>query len=228
MSMNKNLLKLSFSGLSKQLNVNENFIVNVYEEANSWSFISKLAQLYEGVFTALIVKRLNEPEIHGAISNLPQTTRIGLSFDLKIITKEQKLLFLTVAEIRNDYIHNISNVSVELKHYLSSLKANRQNEIFRRFQPSIKNMEVTQQSFIEDCKKHIFIACALEALKVYKNVDVQQAQRTHGKFRAEMGEKLLPPKAENSLFFEDKIQIIEYVNKARVCLKKNDILVSGS
>jgi hypothetical protein len=224
MSINKNILKLVFSSLSKQLRVKEDFIVEVYDEANSWSFISKLAQLYEGVFTELIVIRLNEPEIHGTISNLSQATRIDFSHDLKIITREQKFLFLTVAEIRNDYIHNISNVSVELKHYLSTLKAERQKEIFGRFKHFIKNKKVTRESFIEDCKYHIFNECALQALDVYGKMYALQAERKHRKFRAEMSEKLLPPRAEDSLFFDDKIQVMDYVEKARTCLKNNDIL----
>lgn len=224
MSAYKDILKIAFRDLSKQLKVAEHFIIDIHDDANSWSFISKLAQLYEGVFTALIVERLGEPSIYGAISNLPQAVRIGLLHDLEVITKQQKLLFLTVAEIRNDYIHNISNVNIELNNYLSTLKSSRQNEIFGRFKPFISNKEITLQKFNEDCKNHIFIACAGEALKAYANVTSLQAEGKHRKFLAEMGEKLLPKKSEDSLFLEYRIEIHDYVKNARACLKKGGLL----
>lgn len=94
MDTNKELLKIAFKQLSKQLKIPENFIIDIHDDENSWSFISKLAQLVEGVFTTVLVQRLNEPEIFDTISNLPQAVRITLSHDLKIISRDQRFLFL--------------------------------------------------------------------------------------------------------------------------------------
>jgi hypothetical protein len=224
MSTYKKILKIAFHDLSKKLGVAEEFIIDIHDDENSWSFISKFAQLIESIFTKILAQRLNEPEIFGTISNLPQATRIALSHDLKIINKEQKLLFLTIAEIRNDYIHNISNVGVSLKDYLSGLKKPRQTEIFKRFKPFLNDKEITSEKFIEDCKNLIFIACALEILKAYTNVEALQAERKHKNFRAEQAEELLPKRSENSLFLDDKLVICDHVSNAREILKKNGLL----
>ncbi|HGY1007971.1 TPA: hypothetical protein ACNUUR_000523 [Aeromonas salmonicida] len=224
MSTYKKILEIAFRTLSKKLSVDEKFIVDIYDDEQSWSFISKLAQLFEGVFTEILVQRLNEPETFGMISNLPQSTRIALSHDLKIINKEQKLIFLTIAEIRNDYIHNIPNMGVSLNKYLSRLKKSRQTEIFKRFKPFISDKEITSEKFIEDCKNQIFIVCALEILTAHANVEALHAKREHKNFRAEQAEKILPKKLENSSFIEDRLVIFDHVENARDILKKNGLL----
>lgn len=224
MSTYKKILEIAFRKLSKKLSVDEKFIVDIYDDEQSWSFISKLAQLLEGVFTEIIVQRLNEPETFGTISNLPQSARIALSHDLKIINKEQKLIFLTIAEIRNDYIHNISNMGVSLNEYLSRLKKSRQTELFKRFKPFISDEEITSEKFIEDCKNQIFIVCALEILKAHANVEALHAKWKNKNFRAEQAEKLLPKRLENSLFIEDRLVILDHVKNARDILKKNGLL----
>ena len=224
MSTYKSILKIAFRKLSNKLSVDEKFIIDIYDDEQSWSFISKLAQLLEGVFTEILVQWLNEPDAFGTISNLPQSTRIALSYDLKIINKEQKFIFLTIAEIRNDYIHNISNMGVSLNEYISGLRKSRQTEIFKRFKPFISGQEITSEKFIEDCQNQIFIVCALEILKAHSNVEALHAKREHKNFRAEQAEKLLPKRLDNSLFIEDKLMILDYVKNARDILEKNGLL----
>ncbi|MFM5257254.1 hypothetical protein ACET9N_03355 [Aeromonas veronii] len=224
MSTYKRALKIAFGNLSNKLSVDEKFIIDIYEDEQSWSFISKLAQLIEGVFTEILVQRLNEPDTFGMISNLPQSTRIALSYDLKIIDKEQKFIFLTIAEIRNDYIHNISNMGVSLNEYLSELKKPRQTEIFKRFKPFISDQEITSEKFIEDCQKQIFIVCALEILKAHANVEALHAIRKHKNFRAKQAEKLIPKKLERSSFIEDRLMILDHVENSRDILEKNGLL----
>lgn len=149
----KKILKISLRSLHSDLKISKDFIIAIHEEKNSWSFISKFAQLIEGIFTKILVQRLNEEATYNTISNLPQSVRLNLAFDLNLITKEQKFLFLTIAEIRNDYIHNISNVEVNLTDYLKTLKVDRIKEIYKRFKPFILNEEIkSHEDFVEACK----------------------------------------------------------------------------
>jgi len=218
------ILKIAFGRLSRQLKVDEDFIVDIHDDENSWSFISKLAQLIEGVFTQTLTQRLDEPEIFDAISNLSQATRIALAHDLKIIDKNQKFLFLTIAEIRNDYIHNISNVNSSLKNYLSDLKLDRKKEIFKRLKPFLNDKDATVESFVEDIRDTLFLACALEMVKMHGNVEELDSERKHRKFRAEQAEKLLPKKSEESINVGDKFAILEHIKNATDVLKKNGLL----
>lgn len=224
MSTYKNILKIAFRKLGTQLKVTEDFIIDIHDDENSWSFISKLAQLVEGVFTSTLVQRLNEPEIFDTISNLPQITRISLSCDLKIISKEQKLLFLTIAEIRNDYIHNLSNFGSSLKDYLSNLKPERKKEILKRFKPFMEEKEMALESFIENSRNIFFVACALEIVNIHGNMEGLDSARRHKAFRTNQAEKLLPKKLEGTMYIDDKMTVLDWMKNARNVLKKNGLL----
>jgi hypothetical protein len=224
MSSYKQLLKIAFKKLSKQLKVTEDFITDIHEDENSWSFISKLAQLVEGVFTTTLVQRLNEPEIFDTISSLPQITRIALSHDLKIISRDQRFLFLTIAEIRNDYIHDISNVGSSLNDYLSGLKSDRKKEIFKRFKPFLEDKEMAIESFIENSRNIFFVACALEIVKIHGDVEGLDAERSHKVFRANQAERLLPKKIEDTLYLNDRMAVLDWMKNAEEVLKNNGLL----
>ncbi|POZ60261.1 hypothetical protein [Chromobacterium alticapitis] len=225
----KSILKVVFKKLSVDLGVAESFIVDLHDEENSWSFISKLAQLIEGVFIKVLVRRLNEPEIFNTISNLPQSVRINFAHDLKIISRDQKYLFLTVAEIRNDYIHNVSNVGLSMSDYFSSLKEARVKEIFKRFKPFILDEKIlTPNNFLSDCTNQIFFVCASEISRMYGRVEGIEAERRHNSFRSEQAEKLLPKKINGTMYLEDRMVVYNYIKIAREILKKNGLLSSVS
>ncbi|WP_139794302.1 hypothetical protein [Chromobacterium violaceum] len=217
----KKILQISLKKLHTDLNISQDFIIGIHDENNSWNFISKFAQFIEGLFTKVLVLRLNEEATYNTISNLPQSVRLSLAFDLNLITKEQKFLFLTIAEIRNDYIHKISNVEVNLSDYLKTLKADRIKEIYKRFKPFILDEKITShEEFIEDCVNAIFAACALEISRVHGEVEGYAAERKHAEFRTKQAERLLPKQADDAMFLTDMGMVHNYVREARETLKK--------
>ncbi|MBW7903308.1 MAG: hypothetical protein H3C26_17685 [Rhodocyclaceae bacterium] len=221
MDIFKNTLKIALEKLHSELKISNDFIVGIHDEKNSWSFISKFAQFTEGFFTKILVQHLNEKDTYGTISNLPQIARLNLAFDLKLITKEQKFLFLTVAEIRNDYIHNISNIEVNLPDYLKTLKADRVKEIHKRFSHFALGENInTKEDFIENCVNAIFTACALEIARIHGKSEGDRAKIKHAQQRADQALKLLPQKASDAMFMEDGGMVRDYIKAAKEVLKK--------
>lgn len=220
----KEILKLSYKDLCRKLSVGEEFIIDIYEEKNSWNFISKLAQFIEGIFTKVIVQRLNEPEIFSVISNLPQNTRINFSYALRIVSKNQRDVFLTIAEIRNDYIHNVSNVDVSLGDYFLKLKSNRQTEIVKRLKPFLEDKNITVGDFAKKCQNLLFSICALELAKLNGLADNIEISRRHQEYRLRQASKLLPKAKTGSLYLEDKMAVDDHVENAARILKDNGML----
>lgn len=217
----KNILQITLKKLHLELKISQDFIVGINDEKNSWSFISKFAQFTEGFFTKILVQHLNEKDTYGTISNLPQIARLNLACDLKLITKEQKFLFLTIAEIRNDYIHNISNIEVSLPDYLKTLKADRVKEIYKRFSHFTLGENInTKEDFIENCVNAIFTTCTLEIAKIHGKTEGNLAQIKHAQRRAEQALKLLPREAEGVLFMEDSWMVRDYIKQVKEVLIK--------
>ena len=225
MDIYKKILKISLKKLHSELQISENFIVGIHNEKNSWSFISKFAQFIEGFFTQILVERLGEKDTYETISNLPQVVRLNLAYDFKLISKEQKFLFLTIAEIRNEYIHDISNVEVSLSDYLQSLKNTRKTEIFKRFKPFIIDGEIESfDDFQTNCLDVIFTSCTLEITRLYNEIKSSNAEFKHAEFRAIQASKLLPRKADDAIFIDDKFMVQDYVKEAKEILKKAGLL----
>lgn len=220
MKLFKHILDLNFKKPLSELNISQRFVSEIHEEKNSWIFVTKLAQFTESIFTQILVQRINEESTYNTISNLPQSVRLDLAFDLNLITKEQKFLFLTIAEIRNDYIHNISNFEVSLSDYLKTLRDGRIKEIYKRFKFFIRDEKIkSHEDFIKDCVNVIFTACILEILKVYSNMEGYATERKFTDMRARQAQRLLPNMADDSDYFYDYEMIDNYIKAAKNCLK---------
>lgn len=217
----KQILQIALKRLHSDLKISQDFASSIHGEQNSWSFISKFAQFIEGVFTKILVQRLGEEDTYDTISNLPQSVRLNLAYDLKLTSKEQKFLFLTVAEIRNDYIHNVSNFEVSLSDYLKKLKAGRLGEIYKRFNLFNLGENVkSKEDFVENASDAIFISCTLEVVRILGGVEGYAAERKHASSRAKQAESLLPRKADNAMYMTDMSMVLEYVSEAKDILKK--------
>lgn len=226
------MVMISTKKLCNQLEISEDFILNIYKEENSWSFISKLAQLIEGIFTKFIIIRLNEPVIYDSISAMQQATRLNLALDLELISKEQKELFLTIAEIRNSYIHNIQNVEITILNYLNSLKKDRLNQIKKRFknisdsskldlfEKFFKKEELTEELTNNELLNDIFMICILEILSISNKIIGLDAHRRHEQFKAQKSLKLLSKGYKNAeMYLIDKLEFIEHLDKAKEVLQ---------
>lgn len=220
----KKILQNSLKKLHSELKINQEYFVELHDEKNSWSFISKFAQFIEGFFTKILVQRLKEEGAYNTISNLPQSVRLNFAFDLNLINKEQKFLFLTIAEIRNDYIHNISNVEVSLCDYLKNLKADRVKEIYNRFNNFTLGQSITnKEEFVEDCVNAIFTACSLEIVRINGTIEGYADEIKHAGFRAKQAEQLLPKQADDAIYMTDTGMVCDYVREAKKVLKKTGL-----
>lgn len=91
---------------------------------DDWSFVIKLNALFEGVCTEVLSSRLGAPEIINALAHLDfgntKCGKITMLRGLDAITSEQATILRTLAELRNDLVHNISRVHFSLDAYLAS------------------------------------------------------------------------------------------------------------
>ena len=220
----KKLLKLNFKKLSSDLNITDEFITSLHDEKNSWSFISKLAQFIEAVFTRSIVIKLNEPDIFPSVSNFTQATRINLCRELKLINKEQSFLFLSIAEIRNKYIHNIANIDVDLTDYLKTLHSQKKTELFNKFKPFLVGEDINIETFYNDFQIIIFQIAVLEVAKLNNVVEGLARERKHAEFRAKKALELLPQPVEDSFYLDEHFTVVEHVKKSKAILKRSGLL----
>lgn len=225
MSTYTTFVELAFERLSKELGIPKGFVVALYEEKDSWSFISKLAQLVEAVFTRAVVDALREPLIIDVISNLPQEVRINLLRKMNIIDSDQKSMFKAIAEIRNQYIHDLSNVDVPLDVYIRNLEDGARKGFFKRFKPYIVDPRMSVSEFILECRPQVFHVCVLQLLKVHGTVSSINNRKDHEAFRLQQAARLLPARKKGEMLPMDRVTVSEYVTQARDVLKREGLFV---
>ncbi|MCF3526950.1 MULTISPECIES: hypothetical protein [Stenotrophomonas] len=219
-------VELAFERLNKELAIPKGFAVALYKEEDSWSFISKLAQLVEAVFTRAVVDALREPLIFDVISNLAQEVRINFLRKMNIIDSEQKSMFKAVAEIRNQYIHDLSNIDVPLDAYIKNLEDGARKGLFKRFKPYFVDPKMSIEKFISQCRPQVFHVCVLELLKVHGKVSSINIQKDHEAFRLQQAGRLLPAKKQGEMLPLDRLTVSSYVTQARDVLKREGLFVS--
>jgi hypothetical protein len=117
------------SELEAQLGLPQGFCHALLEE-DDWSFIIKLHSLVEAAVTQLVVETIGLPELHSIFSRLDlsgtSSGKMAFVKELSLLTDDERRFIAKLSEVRNDLVHNISNVSADLhKYYLDLSESDR-------------------------------------------------------------------------------------------------------
>lgn len=108
--------------IEKELSIPKGFFECLIKE-DDWSLIIKLHSLIEAAVTHLIVKEIARPELEDVVANLAlsdyRTGKMVFLRDLGLLNPYHKYV-QQLSKIRNDFVHNISNVRLSLKEYLDN------------------------------------------------------------------------------------------------------------
>ena len=128
--------------IEKDLTIPKGFFWSLLKE-DDWSFIIKLHSLIEAAVTQLLLKEIARPELENVFANIElSNSRAGKMVFLKDLglLKPYHRYVRVLSEIRNDFVHNISNVKVSLKEYLDN-KPDQKNNLFKSIQ-NVYNKEL--------------------------------------------------------------------------------------
>lgn len=113
------------SRLDEKLGVAPMFQLKLIEEKDDWSYVVKLCAYFEAVLSQLIVERLGD-ETEDVVGKLPfaenKSSKARLAKALGIISGDDFRFFRALAEVRNIYVHRITNVTRPLGSILPELK----------------------------------------------------------------------------------------------------------
>lgn len=119
--------------LETKLGLPVDFYKNLLYDSD-WSFVIKISAMFEAAATHALTERLGHPNLLKSFSFLEYANgrygKIKLLKDLNIITKEQAAVLTKLAELRNRFAHDVSNVNMTLKMYIDELSDKNQREAF--------------------------------------------------------------------------------------------------
>jgi len=110
--------------LVQELGVPSTFFHALLEE-DDWSFVIKLHSLIEAAVTHLLTVTLDKPEIRDLMSRLElsnlTTGKLAFAKCLGILSSEDIRFIQKLSELRNELVHDVTKVNVNLDMFFSSL-----------------------------------------------------------------------------------------------------------
>ena len=149
--------------LESELGLPNAFFRGLLDE-NDWSFVIKLHSLIEAAATRLLVVALGKPELEEIISRIElsgkTTGKLAFFKSLDLLDSESRGFIQTLSEVRNKFVHDVSNVSITLEEYVESLDDSGKkgfNTVFKWKYKNINEIDIQQSDGIYDV--HTWIKC---------------------------------------------------------------------
>jgi hypothetical protein len=142
---------------------------------DDWSFIIKLHSLMESAITHLLVNHLNVKKAEKFFSRLElsnvYTGKIALIKQLELLSKSDINYITSLSELRNNLVHNVTNVNFDFSLYLDSLDKKQKDKYFKSFGILIdiekgKQQQLLQMS-LKKPKLFIWSGAMVILLKIY-------------------------------------------------------------
>ena len=122
--------------LEEDLRLPVGFFQDLAQE-DDWSFVIKLHALIEAAVTHLLVETLARPSLHDIFSRIDisnvQTGKLAFADKLGLVSTDVKRFIRTLSELRNSFVHDVSNVNVDLTHFLERLPLSRRKGLYKAF-----------------------------------------------------------------------------------------------
>jgi hypothetical protein len=153
--------------LEKELGLPNDFYLNL-EKDDDWSFVIKLHALLEAAISGLLVEVLGYQELLEVISQLEMsnntTGKIALVKALGLLDSEYRTFIRKLSEIRNKFVHDVSNVGITLQEYVN--RPGQLDALTKAFSLGIEKIEFDERKLenkeymAEDPKHFIWLAGA--------------------------------------------------------------------
>jgi hypothetical protein len=122
--------------LEEDLELPTGFFEDLAHE-DDWSFVIKLHALIEAALTHLLVETIARPSLHDIFSRIDtsnvQTGKLAFADKLGLVSTDVKRFIRTLSELRNSFVHDVSNVKVDLTSFVKRLPPGKRKGLYKAF-----------------------------------------------------------------------------------------------
>lgn len=110
---------------------------------DDWSFVIKLHSLLEASVTQLLTEALNETELADIFSRLEMsnltTGKLAFVEKLNLLSTDSRRFIQKLSEVRNDFVHKIEYITVDLGKYFSIIPESKRKGIYKALKWNYKD-----------------------------------------------------------------------------------------
>ncbi len=134
--------------IENQLGLPAGFLRSLYDHENDWSFVIKSHAFLEAALTHLLAEHLGKEDLLPVFAYLEtsnvRTGKLAFVKAFDLLDKGARRFIHTLSELRNDLVHEVSNVSFDFTSYVSSLSDKERKDFIGAFDYAF--VEVVQAS----------------------------------------------------------------------------------
>jgi hypothetical protein len=111
--------------IETQLGLPPGFLLHLYQNEDDWSFVIKIHAFLEAVLTHLLAEHLGQPDLLPVFAYLEtsnvRTGKLAFVRAFDLLDKGARRFIHTLSELRNNLVHDVSNVNFRFPDYVSQL-----------------------------------------------------------------------------------------------------------
>lgn len=134
--------------IENQLGLPAGFLLALYTHEDDWSFVIKSHAFLEAALTHLLADHLGKEDLLPVFAYLEtsnvRTGKLAFVKAFDLLDKGARRFIHTLSELRNDLVHEVSNVGFNFATYVSSLSDKERKEFIGAFDYAF--VEVVQSS----------------------------------------------------------------------------------
>jgi len=134
--------------IENQLGLPTGFLLYLYAHEDDWSFVIKSHAFLEAALTHLLADQLGKEDLLPVFAYLEtsniRTGKLAFVKAFDLLDKGARRFIHTLSELRNDLVHEVSNVNFNFATYVSSLSDKERKEFIGAFEYAL--VEVVQAS----------------------------------------------------------------------------------
>ncbi len=134
--------------IESQLSLPAGFLKGLYDHEDDWSFVIKTHAFLEAALTHLLADHLGKEDLVPVFAYLEtsnvRTGKLAFVKAFDLLDKRARRFIHTLSELRNDLVHEVSNVGFSFAAYVSSLSDKQRKEFIDAFDYAF--VEVAQAS----------------------------------------------------------------------------------
>ena len=187
--------------LEQDLHVSPGFFRELLEQGDDWSFVIRIHALVEAAVSHLLAEVIGHPEMVSLFAQLElsnaKTGKLAFAKELSCLESSERLTIRKLSELRNQLVHNVSNVSFDFRQWAAGLDSNQAKQYCEAFGPLEETVEIggKQITGVNLFKKHprefVWMACLFLLSLIYQRKDLARRESELTRSHVDLARRLI-------------------------------------
>jgi hypothetical protein len=187
--------------LEIEIGLRPGFFLELLTEGDDWTFLIKVHALVEAAISHLLAGVLRKPELVKLFAQLElsndRSGKIAFAKALDCLDNDERTTVRKLSELRNQLVHDVSNVDFDLKRWAIQLDRNQAVQFCKALGPSNESIEMNGRSvssvefFKANPRINIWMKFLFLLSMIYQRKDLAQRLSELDKMHVDLAQRVI-------------------------------------